>query len=111
MTRSDRDQHLAIDYNNIRPIEPVLSQFYIQDGTLATIGNFDFGSVMMYKPNYTEIAIDINKPYMYPKENVTENMPKMGQRNGLSNEDIRKIKTAYCGVCEDKLTTCDRIAN
>src|SRR5262245_34252865 len=99
--RPDRDQFITVDYSNIKEDRNARYQFQIYNGRMEEIGHFDFDSVMMYAPDYPQIAKDPNRPYMIPKFNVQENLRRMGQRNGLSLEDVRKIRIAYCGAANE----------
>ncbi len=93
-SRPDRDGHVTVSMDLIK--SDWRSQFHIYTGRLQAIGDFDFGSVMMYPHKHAQVGIHANRPYMVPKYNKAANQRKMGQREGLSTEDVKKIKIAYC---------------
>uniref|UniRef100_A0A0N4ZXR2 Metalloendopeptidase n=1 Tax=Parastrongyloides trichosuri TaxID=131310 RepID=A0A0N4ZXR2_PARTI len=95
-SRTDRDDHITIYWNNI--MNGMANQFekYGQ-GVISALGTtYDYGSIM----HYGSTAFSKNgQPTMIPKQSGAQ----IGQRNGFSKVDIYKIKTLY--QCDDKTTT------
>ncbi|XP_063296895.1 hatching enzyme 1.2-like [Pelobates fuscus] len=95
-SRSDRALYVDIIWENINPD-------YKGNFIAATTNNlgfpYDYGSVMHY-PRY---AFSINDGYTIipkPDPNVA-----IGQRNGMSSLDLKKLNTAYhCNICRTKFT-------
>ena len=85
-TREDRDSFITVDWDNI--IEERKGNFerHVGDGT--DIGQYDYGSIMHY--GRRGFAIDTTKNTITPPTGVS-----IGQRNGLSNEDIDSVNSLY----------------
>jgi hypothetical protein len=90
-SREDRDSHIEIHWENIKPTESVRIQFtpHITDGD--DIGQYDFGSIMHYPAFAWEFAVDPSKPVISTKP---PGIP-IGQRNGLSVGDVAAVKALY----------------
>uniref|UniRef100_A0A0K0EVM4 Metalloendopeptidase n=1 Tax=Strongyloides venezuelensis TaxID=75913 RepID=A0A0K0EVM4_STRVS len=92
-SRTDRDDHITIYWNNI--MNGMANQFekYGQ-GVITALGTtYDYGSIM----HYGSTAFSKNgQPTMLPKKQGAQ----IGQRNGFSKVDIFKINTLY--QCNDK---------
>ena len=87
--RGDRDSFVYYDEQNVIPQQRgEFNQMAIRG---EDIGNYDYCSIMHY-PKYA-CAIDTKKPTLKPRSRV--NGCIMGQRNGLSSNDIQKVKLAY----------------
>jgi hypothetical protein len=84
-SRSDRDDHIEIDKDNIDPEFIHNFDKHIQDGT--DLGTYDFGSIM----HYPATAFSVNGK---PTIRVKGGQP-IGQRNGLSPGDIAAVKMIY----------------
>lgn len=93
-SRTDRDEHITIYWNNI--MNGMANQFekYGQ-GVISALGtSYDYGSIM----HYGSTAFSKNgQPTMLPKKNGAQ----IGQRDGFSKVDTFKINTLY--QCDDKL--------
>lgn len=87
-SRSDRDKYVNINWGNINPNMKHNFKQHISDGM--DIGRYDYSSIMHY-PKY---AFSING---YPTIVAKTGQPT-GQRNGLSNGDIRAINQLYRNV-------------
>lgn len=84
-TRPDRDQYVAIQWQNI-PAD-WQSQYQIRPGS-AGYGAYDFDSIMHY-PAYFDGKLAI-KPL-----SSTVDLGRMGQRNGFSGTDVSTINALY----------------
>ena len=88
--RSDRDLYINVNYNNILPAWR--SQYNITpQNHLVTRNEFDINSVMIYSSSGGESAINPNVPVMTTKDGRTW----YGQRNGLSEIDIKGVSMIY----------------
>jgi hypothetical protein len=88
-SREDRDQFVTIQLHNVTPgMEHNFAQ-HISDGD--DLGPYDYGSIMHYGP----LAFSQNgQPTIVPRDpNVT-----IGQREVLSDHDVRTIQALYCGT-------------
>lgn len=85
-SRSDRDQFIKINFDNIDPAARNNFNKHVLDGK--DLGAYDFGSIMHY-PAFA-FAIDPSKPTI-----VTPGGQPIGQRNGLSKGDIAAIRLLY----------------
>ena len=89
--RSDRDQHLIINRNNIQP--SMIHNFYTyveRNIPGYDIGEFDFESIMMY-PSYTGFEINPSIPAMTKKNGAVFSY----NRTALSPGDIYAVKAMY----------------
>ncbi|KAM3964030.1 uncharacterized protein ACR2FA_002075 [Aphomia sociella] len=103
-TRPDRDQHITIKWDNIKP--GYKKYFEIRsDDALQNIP-YDYASVLHYPPR----AFSKNgKVTIFTKTGV-----KLGQREGLSETDVEKIGLIYGNECVDRnrqylLKTCPSV--
>lgn len=91
-TRHDRDDFIAVIWNNIAPNHQ--DNFAKVDRRLVGMyeAPYDYGSVMHYGPNF--FAVNYSNPTIIPKK-----MTKvLGQRTRLSDADALKINNLYsCG--------------
>lgn len=83
--RPDRDQYVEIIFDNI--IETNQHNFNRQSGSTTLGSPYDYGSVMHYG------AYDFSKNKL--KTIVTKNGESIGQRNGMSPTDVKKVKLMY----------------
>ncbi|XP_040267560.1 embryonic protein UVS.2-like [Bufo bufo] len=91
-TRSDRDDHVTIMYQNIAPA--YTESFDKQNANNLGL-EYDFGSVMHY--NRFAFSNTSGQPTIVTKPDP--NIP-IGQRDGLSVLDVSKINRLYqCNVC------------
>lgn len=84
MSREDRDLYVSIVLENIRAENRHNFNQHISDGD--DVGPYDYGSVMHYPER--AFAIDSSKPTILAPQPI-------GQRNGLSEYDIRTANTIY----------------
>lgn len=88
-SREDRDKFIKIVWANIDPAAQHNFSQHINDGD--DIGPYDYGSVMHYPPT----AFSINgQPTIIPLQPLGPGVV-MGQRTGLSANDIAAIKQIY----------------
>ncbi|XP_062550272.1 hatching enzyme 1.2-like [Armigeres subalbatus] len=89
-TRHDRDQFVDINYLNVR-FDAIGNFWRDSKGRTSTFGTkYDLGSVM----HYSKKAFSWNGfQTIEPKVKFSG---KIGQRNGFSSSDIKRIKTMYC---------------
>ncbi|HEV7904503.1 MAG TPA: Dot/Icm T4SS effector Zinc-dependent metalloprotease LegP, partial [Pyrinomonadaceae bacterium] len=88
-SREDRDTFIRIVWANIDPAAQHNFSQQIADGD--DIGPYDYGSVMHYPPT----AFSINgQPTIIPLQPLGAGVV-MGQRTGLSQNDIKAVKTIY----------------
>lgn len=86
--RSDRDNYITINWNNIEKGKEYNFQTFIATGEAgANIGPFDFGSIMLYGSN----SFSTSLPTIV-KKNGEE---FVGQRKNLSSGDIAGVKAMY----------------
>lgn len=85
-SRSDRDQHITIVWDNIDPQFRHNFDKHVLDGQ--DLGAYDFGSIMHYPAK--AFALDTSKPTI-----LTANGQPIGQRTGLSKGDIGALKLLY----------------
>ncbi|MGC3938540.1 M12 family metallopeptidase [Roseobacter sp. EG26] len=92
-SRSDRDQHVEVRYDNIH--NSALHNFnrHIYDGV--DRGPYDYGSIMHYPPN--AFAKDPLKPTLVAPDGV-----EIGQRLSLSSGDVAAIEQAYAEEFEKR---------
>ncbi|OWA53446.1 putative Embryonic protein UVS.2 [Hypsibius exemplaris] len=88
-SRLDRDEYVDINWSNIEPDNKAQFQKYIN--TTAFGEPYDFGSVLHY--GMYDFAIDPTVWTIRPKEKYRGQ--EIGQRDGLSATDIRKINKMY----------------
>jgi hypothetical protein len=84
-SRSDRDEHIEIIWENINPAFRFNFDKHILDGD--DLGPYDFGSIMHYPAN----AFGINNQVTIRAKGGQP----IGQRNGLSAGDVAAIKLMY----------------
>ncbi|XP_068116000.1 embryonic protein UVS.2-like [Hyperolius riggenbachi] len=96
-SRSDRDGYVIINTQNIQPgMATNFKKFNTFNQGLA----YDYGSVMHYPSN--AFSIDPSLPTIVPTPNAS--VP-IGQRKGISNQDVSKINKLYnCGLCRTLLS-------
>ncbi|XP_055355796.1 uncharacterized protein LOC129601095 isoform X2 [Paramacrobiotus metropolitanus] len=87
MSRDDRDNFVTIMWNNIKDADK--NQFLQYRGDKQGLP-YDYASLMHYP--YNAFAIDTKKPSVLPKKLGAS----IGQRNGLSELDVQRIRKAYC---------------
>jgi hypothetical protein len=89
--RPDRDDFIVIKYDNIKSSR--WPQFDKQSG--ATVGAFDFTSVMLYPATTGDatFAIDTSKPIITKKDGTVYPNPQDG--SGLSDGDLASILSLY----------------
>jgi hypothetical protein len=83
-SREDRNLFVTIDFTNIQPANLHNFDQHITDGD--DIAPYDYDSIMHYSS--TAFAIDSSKPTIIAPQPI-------GQRNGLSEFDIRSINAIY----------------
>ncbi|OWA52627.1 putative Embryonic protein UVS.2 [Hypsibius exemplaris] len=88
-SRLDRDEYVDINWSNIP--EDKKDQFQKYTNTTAFGETYDFNSVLHY--GMYDFAIDRTVWTIRPKEKYKDR--KIGQRDGLSATDIRKINKMY----------------
>ena len=86
-SRSDRDEHIEIVWQNIHPLYRHNFEQHIEDGI--DIVEYDYGSIMHYPE--TAFAIDTSKPTIKPRKAGV----RIGQREVLSERDIRTVADMY----------------
>jgi hypothetical protein len=86
-SRSDRDEHIDIVWQNIHPSYRHNFEQHIEDGV--DIVEYDYGSIMHYPE--TAFAIDTSQPTIKPRDANA----KIGQRDALSERDIRTVAAMY----------------
>jgi hypothetical protein len=94
-TRADRDNTIMVHYNNIVPSAQSQFHIYSEDNIDGfEIGNFDFGSIMLYPSIIADPNFSINPalPVMTLVDGVTE-FP--AQRLGLSAGDLEIAELLY----------------
>jgi astacin len=84
-SRSDRDAHVTIKWENIEPRHQHNFDKHVQDGT--DLGSYDFTSIMHYPPK----AFSMNGQDTI----VTIQGESIGQRNGLSESDVVSMRLVY----------------
>jgi len=90
-SRADRDQNVIVHWNNIQSSKSSQFQTYIERNYQGfDIGNFDFGSIMLYSSN--AFSKGENLPTMTRRDNGER---FAGQRNSLSQGDIVGIQALY----------------
>ncbi|OWA54490.1 putative Acidic mammalian chitinase [Hypsibius exemplaris] len=87
-SRMDRDQYVDINWSNIRKKD--WDQFKIYEST-AFNETYDFGSLLHY--GMYDFAIEPHVWTIRPKDKYKDKV--IGQRNGLSEIDIRKLNKMY----------------
>ncbi|KAK5966961.1 Metalloendopeptidase [Trichostrongylus colubriformis] len=103
--RSDRDQHVTVDWSNINPQH--YDYFAIADSKLYTTYGikYDYGSIMHY--NAYMGALNVGKPTIIPKVDKDRNIGLLGQREKLSDADVQVLKKMYCMPgCDDTNVYC-----
>ncbi|XP_008547968.1 zinc metalloproteinase nas-4 [Microplitis demolitor] len=109
-SRYDRDDFVDIQWQNIKPGNHINFQ-KASKGTTNPFGvGYDYGSVM----HYSKAAFSLNgQPTVIPKETNSgifggldeiffNSKPSLGQREGFSKKDIKKIRNMY--QCDGKKT-------
>lgn len=97
-TREDRDNFVRILWENILPDQPNFTprdNFTLQQGTISACA-YDYGSIMHYPATAFSTRPNGNPP-LFTIE-ATQPIPqgvRMGQRNGLSDCDIRGVNALY----------------
>ena len=87
MSRSDRDDYITINWNNI---DPKYSYNFEQYSLGFDIGYFDFNSIMMYSsPDFLRDDIE---GYSFTRKN---GQPIYGQRSYLSETDQQSLRFIY----------------
>lgn len=87
MSRSDRDDYITINWNNI---DPKYSYNFEQYSLGFDIGYFDFNSIMMYSsPDFLKDNIE---GYSFTRKN---GQPIYGQRSYLSETDQQSLRFIY----------------
>lgn len=93
-SRPDQSKNVVINYSNI--IAGAEGNFKPVSASWVNIQNvpYDFDSIMHYGATFFAInpSIATIKPI-----SSSININRMGQRNGFSDWDVKKIKIAYCG--------------
>ncbi|MGS2740552.1 M12 family metallopeptidase [Sinomicrobium sp. M5D2P17] len=88
-TRKDRDNHVIIHENNIESGKVHnFHKYTTRTSTGADVGNFDFGSIMMYGPYFFSAN---GQPTITRRDGSTYSY----QRNGLSSGDIAGANYLY----------------
>ncbi|MBS0031465.1 M12 family metallopeptidase [Chitinophaga sp. 22321] len=89
-SRSDRNNFVTINYNNIQPGRERNYQTYTEDGDPGfDLGVFDFNSIMLYSSS--DFAISANNPVMLRLDGSWI----FGQRVGLSLGDVETYNYMY----------------
>jgi Astacin (Peptidase family M12A) len=88
--RSDRDQYLTIDIDNVR--ENARGNFNIVNG-LPLIGEYDFGSVMHYPRS--AFAVDTSRPTIVPHAPFESWTQRMGTLPDISERDHGAVSFLY----------------
>ncbi|XP_056303803.1 hatching enzyme 1.2 [Danio aesculapii] len=86
-SRSDRDQYVRINWNNI---SPGMAYNFLKQKTNNQNTPYDYDSVMHYGKTAFAIQPDLETITPIPNENV-----QIGQRQGLSKIDILRINKLY----------------
>jgi hypothetical protein len=95
-SRNDRNEYVWINWDNIQEHTKYnFNQANLYSGTSddgVDIGYYDYNSIMHY--DAYAFAIDRSVPTIYPRD---PNIPfsALGQRNGLSNGDIKSVAYMY----------------
>ncbi|ATB43462.1 hypothetical protein CYFUS_008942 [Cystobacter fuscus] len=88
-SRADRDNYIAINWNNIQPGTEHNFQTYAQQGMDGMdLGPYDYGSIM----HYDAYAFSSNG---WPTIVRKDGGGSLGQRNGLSDGDTRGAESLY----------------
>ena len=93
-SRPDRDQHIEIHYGNIQTGKEYNFKMYSSNQVQVKGTQYDVGSIMHYGPY--AFAKDRSTPTITA---LHQTSVTMGQREGLSHHDIKKINTLY--GCQD----------
>ena len=103
--RVDRDKYVTINWENVQPGRE--NQFELCESCDDEGLAYDIGSVMHY--HAYAFSKNRNKPTIQPKEGP---LSDLGQRNGLSSQDIKGINEIYCPGyiphCEDRDVDCPK---
>ncbi|KAG0728877.1 Zinc metalloproteinase nas-13 [Chionoecetes opilio] len=98
-SRSDRDNHITININNVQEGRQHNFDKYGWDKILSLGISYDLESVMHYGPYAFAKG---RSPTIIPRENGAE----IGQRRGFSKRDIEKLQKLYdCTNTSTKFTT------
>jgi Astacin (Peptidase family M12A) len=89
--RNDRDSYVDVQWSNIKQEYQDNYQKYGSVGS--DVGEYDYGSIMHYPKFAPDQAIDPNVAVLIPKGPGPE--PPIGQRNGLSDDDIATVASIY----------------
>ncbi|OQV15023.1 putative High choriolytic enzyme 1 [Hypsibius exemplaris] len=92
-SRSDRDEHVIINWSNIQPGSHQ-EQFKLRNTNNLNL-SYDYGSIMHYAVK--DFAMDQDFPALIPKAKGV--YAKIGQRDGLSPLDIQRLNLFY--ECEN----------
>ncbi|KAI6241988.1 Astacin-like metalloendopeptidase [Aphelenchoides fujianensis] len=109
--RSDRDQYITINWENVDPHQ--FDFFAISDAREFTSYGvpYDYGSIMHYSSTIN--TQNPGRPTMSAKINPAVNNGLMGQRRGMSQNDVLLLKKMYCepGCPPDGNVYCGAWAN
>lgn len=99
-TREDRDSFISIDFSNIREGAKRNFNKHVTDGD--DVGPYDYESIMHY--GRFGFAIDSSRP------TISVNIPfggpvRIGQRNGLSDDDIRTVASLVSPLASSRWST------
>jgi hypothetical protein len=95
--RTDRDQFIAIDLDNVKPESA--HNFKQRIVETLDLGSYDFGSIMHYPP--TAFAVAPGAITIKPRQPLPPGVV-MGQRDGLSAGDVAAVEALYAGVPQPK---------
>jgi hypothetical protein len=91
-SRPDRDQHVIIFWENIQP--GAMKDFEIKVNMETYNMPYDLESVMHYGV-YDFVKADKLMPTILPNDQYNKTYKRMGQRDGLSDGDVYKLRTMY----------------
>eukprot|EP00928_Gymnodinium_smaydae_P008662 TRINITY_DN13155_c0_g1_i1.p1 TRINITY_DN13155_c0_g1~~TRINITY_DN13155_c0_g1_i1.p1 ORF type:complete len:665 (-),score=104.24 TRINITY_DN13155_c0_g1_i1:46-2040(-) len=93
--RPDRDNYVRIDMKNVKA--GFGHNFKIEPNGFTKV-RYDYTSVMHY--DAFAFAKDKSKPTIYDKKNPGHSANELGQRIGLSNQDIEQLVAMYTGTAK-----------
>jgi hypothetical protein len=96
--RHDRDQYVAIDFDNIQPgceDNFAIDSIAAVPTPTADVGAYDYGSIMHYPP--TAFAFDETSPNVVATQPLPPGVVQ-GQRLALSPGDLAAVASLYAGV-------------